>query len=197
MIQIDGPQRHVYIKFSDPHRMQEILTATQGQADFRHGNGEISKVRIEAVGLGMRRVRVGNLPPAVADRTLRMYVGKYGEVHDIHAETWSNIYRNQVASFIRVVVMTLVQHIPSQWWWPDTETWYYMRGSLQLATVITNRATCTQRAPQETEEGRHAETTPWAEVVPKWPALAHPTTLDKETDYCKRKNGHGATACNR
>jgi hypothetical protein len=54
MIQIDGPRRHVYIKFRDPQRMQEILTATPAQEDFRHDNGEISNVRIEAVGLGMR-----------------------------------------------------------------------------------------------------------------------------------------------
>jgi len=44
IIQIDGPRRHVYIKFRDPQRMQAILRVTQGQEDFRHGNGEISKV---------------------------------------------------------------------------------------------------------------------------------------------------------
>jgi len=55
MLQIDGLRRHVYVKFREPQRMQAILTATQGQVDFRHENGEISKVRIEAVGLGMRR----------------------------------------------------------------------------------------------------------------------------------------------
>ena len=58
MIQIDGPRRYGYIKFRDPQRMQAILTATQGQEDFRHENGEIAKVRIEAIGLGMREVRV-------------------------------------------------------------------------------------------------------------------------------------------
>jgi len=36
MIQIDGPRRHVDMKFRDPQRMQAILTATQGQEDFRH-----------------------------------------------------------------------------------------------------------------------------------------------------------------
>jgi len=51
MIQIVGPRSHVYIKFRNPHRMQAILTATQRQEDFRNENGEISKVRIETVGL--------------------------------------------------------------------------------------------------------------------------------------------------
>jgi len=44
MIPIDGPRRHVYIKFRDPQKMQAILTATQGQEDFRHTNSENSKV---------------------------------------------------------------------------------------------------------------------------------------------------------
>jgi len=63
MIQIGVSRRHVYIKFRDPQRMQAILTATQGQEDFRHENGEISEVLIGAVGLRMRRVRVVSLPP--------------------------------------------------------------------------------------------------------------------------------------
>jgi hypothetical protein len=90
MIQTDGPRRHVYIKLRDPQRMQAILTATKGQGDFRHDNGEISEVRIEAVRLGMQRVRVANLPPEVADRTLKMALGAYGEIRDIQAEIWSN-----------------------------------------------------------------------------------------------------------
>jgi len=63
--------------------MQAMLTATQGQEDFRHENGEISKVRIEEVGLGMGRVRVASLPPEVEDKTLKMVMGAYGEIRDI------------------------------------------------------------------------------------------------------------------
>jgi hypothetical protein len=42
MIQIDGLKRHVYIKFSDPSRIQEVLTSTKGQAEYQDTNGEIS-----------------------------------------------------------------------------------------------------------------------------------------------------------
>jgi hypothetical protein len=38
MIQIDDPRRHIYIKFIDPHKMQEILTAAQGQEYFQPQN---------------------------------------------------------------------------------------------------------------------------------------------------------------
>jgi hypothetical protein len=81
--------------------MQEILTSTKAQEDFWHDNGEISKDRIEAIGLGMRRVRLANLPPEVADRTLKMVLGAYGEIRDIPAETWSNAYGSPVTNGIR------------------------------------------------------------------------------------------------
>jgi hypothetical protein len=101
MIQVDGPKRHVYIKFSDPSRMQEVLRSTKGQAEYRHTSGEISKVRIESVGLGMRKVRIACLPPEVHQTTLRMALGKFGEVRDIQGETWSSAYRYPVTNGIR------------------------------------------------------------------------------------------------
>jgi hypothetical protein len=63
--------------------MQEVLTPTKGIAEYRHTNGKISKLRIEAMGLGMRRVRIANLPPEVPERTQRMALGKSGEIRDI------------------------------------------------------------------------------------------------------------------
>ena len=113
MIQIDGPMQHVYIKFRDPQRLQTLLEATQGHEDFRHENGKISKVRIEAVGLGMRRVRVACLPPKVEDGTLKMTLSKYGEIRDIQPEMWPNIYRYHVPNGVHVIRMSLVKHIPS------------------------------------------------------------------------------------
>jgi hypothetical protein len=62
MLQVDGPRRQVYIKFKEYRRMQETLMSTNGQGELRHSKGVISKVRIEAAGLGIRRVRIANLP---------------------------------------------------------------------------------------------------------------------------------------
>jgi hypothetical protein len=52
MVQIDGPKRHVYIKFRDDSRIQDVLHSTRGQTEYRHTNGKISMVRMETVGLG-------------------------------------------------------------------------------------------------------------------------------------------------
>jgi len=55
----------VYIKLRDNNRLQQVFHLTGGQAEYRHTNGEISMVRVEAAGLGTRRVRIANLPPEV------------------------------------------------------------------------------------------------------------------------------------
>ena len=56
---------------------------TGWQAEYRHNNGEISKVRIETAGLGTRRVRIGNLPPEVTKEIIRTTMARYGEVKDV------------------------------------------------------------------------------------------------------------------
>jgi hypothetical protein len=72
LVQIDGPVRQVYIKFRDPNKMYNILRITNVQGEFKHANGEIAKVRIEAAGLGIRKVRMANIPPEISDRTIKM-----------------------------------------------------------------------------------------------------------------------------
>jgi hypothetical protein len=113
MVQIDGAKRQVYIKVREYQRMCEILTATQGEGKIRHSNGEISTVRIEAAGMGIKRVRLANIPPEIPDRTIQKVLEKYGEVKGIKAETWSRTYRYPAENGIRAATVALVAHIPS------------------------------------------------------------------------------------
>jgi hypothetical protein len=62
MIQIDRPKRQVYIKFHSEDRLLTIIHAVTGQHEYKHNNGEISKVTTEPAGLGMRTIRIANLP---------------------------------------------------------------------------------------------------------------------------------------
>ena len=107
MIQICGPMRHVFIKFANTERMQSILPDTNGQMEFRHDNGELSLVKIEPAGMGVRRTRVANLPPEVPDRTIREMLAKYGRVKDINEEAWSRVIRYPVSIAIRIAIVSL------------------------------------------------------------------------------------------
>ena len=91
------------------------MTETRGHKDFRHDNGEISKVQIEAVGLGLKRIRVANLPPEVADRMIKTALGANGEISNIQAEMWSKAYRYPIENGIRIIEIKLRQHILSIW----------------------------------------------------------------------------------
>lgn len=67
VIQIDGPLRKVYIKFVDSERMMRVLPPIQGDLDFHHESGEISKATVEVAGGGIKRVRVSTFPPEVTE----------------------------------------------------------------------------------------------------------------------------------
>ena len=113
MIQIDGPRRRVYIKFTSGERMQSVLQDCNGQLEFRHDNGELSQVTIELAGMGIKKIRIASLPPEVTENTIRDSLSKYGEVKNIREEIWTSVYRYKVYNGIRIVDMNLKQHLPS------------------------------------------------------------------------------------
>jgi hypothetical protein len=66
MIQIDGTRRQVFIKFTAPTFVDEILNKTNGTSECKHTTGEISTVRLEAAGMWTRCIRLANLPPELS-----------------------------------------------------------------------------------------------------------------------------------
>jgi hypothetical protein len=113
MVQIDGPQRRVYIKFVNTERMIAAFQMVKGQLEYHHENGELSLVKVELTGLGVKRVRIANLPTEITDRTIRDALTKYVEVKRTTEEQWSRIYRYSVYNGIRLVEIALQKHIPS------------------------------------------------------------------------------------
>jgi hypothetical protein len=90
MIQIDGTKRHVYLKSVDDTFVQNVLQTTKGSTEYKHVTDEISIERLEAASVGMRRIRIANLPPETLERTLRTALATYGNIVSIQNETWSN-----------------------------------------------------------------------------------------------------------
>jgi len=114
MIQIDGPRRRVYIKFKNSERALSVLQETARRREFHHETGELSIVHIEWAGMGVRRIRLANLPPEVTDRTIRGALSPYGEVTEIHEDSWSSAYRYPVYNGILIAVTKLKKkHLPS------------------------------------------------------------------------------------
>jgi cellulase/cellobiase CelA1 len=95
------------MKFTEHRLVTEILQSTNGTSEYKHGSGEISQVRLEAAGMGTRRVRITNLPPEMSSSTIRTALTPYGAIQSINEETWSNNYRYIVSSGIRVIIMAL------------------------------------------------------------------------------------------
>ena len=112
-IQINGPKRQVFIKFVDLMHAQEVLNATNGQAEYKHTNGEVSKVRVDMAEMGIKRVRVVNLPPETKEEKIRAALSQYGDIADIQKEKWAKAYCYTVDNGIRIVTITLKKHIPS------------------------------------------------------------------------------------
>ena len=93
--------------------MHRQLQDTAGTQNFKHDTGELSQVHISIAGMGIRKVRIANVPPEVPDRTIRDNLAKYGEVKDIEEELWTKAYRYKVSNGIRIVEMNLKLHLPS------------------------------------------------------------------------------------
>ena len=88
VIQIDGPIRKEYVKFVNSERMMRVLQPIQGDLNFHHENGEISKETVDIAGVGSRRVRVSALPPEVTEAQITNVMSTYGDVKKIHDEVW-------------------------------------------------------------------------------------------------------------
>jgi len=112
-IQIDGPRRRVYVKFVSAEKRQSTFQNIQGQQEYKHDNGEISIVTVELAGLGLRHVRVTNLPLEIEDSVLHDTVSKYDDVKGIKEEQWSRTYRYSVSNGIRIVEVSLRTHVSS------------------------------------------------------------------------------------
>jgi hypothetical protein len=63
--------------------------------------------------MGMRKVRIANLPPEVPDVVIRTVLSSYRELKDVQTETLSRSYRYPVANGTRIATITLAKHIPS------------------------------------------------------------------------------------
>jgi hypothetical protein len=87
MVQIDGPSRHIYIKFVNKEKMTDHLPRITGDHEYRHTNGELSTAMVSQTGLRFRIIRISGLPPEVKDNTISTTLTKYGDVMTINGDS--------------------------------------------------------------------------------------------------------------
>ena len=114
LLQIDGSRRKVYLKCIHDHKLESLLNETQGAVTYRHIEGVQSTVQIDKAGMGVREIRIANLPPEVANAAIRDALGKYGEILDIKDDCWSTAYRFNIPNGIRLIKFHLKKHMPSR-----------------------------------------------------------------------------------
>jgi len=62
--------------------------------------------------MGIRRIRIANLPADMSDRIIRETLSTYGDVTGISEETWSKAYRYPVPNCTRIAVTRLKKTYP-------------------------------------------------------------------------------------
>jgi hypothetical protein len=134
---------------------------------YKYTNSEVSSVQLEMAGLGLRTVRLANLPPELPLEVIKSAMGRYGKAENITEEQWSNLYRYRFGNDIRLVSFDIHNHIPSH---------IYIAGNLAVVSYMGQPATCTHatvwimspNCPQRNRctEGEGYQTPPsWAQMV--------------------------------
>lgn len=112
-IQLDTILNVLFLKLKTPECCDRLVYRDDGVHKFRHLNGTISNVKLTHAGLGVRHVRVFNLPFEVRNDTIVRCLSPFGDVLAITKEKWSDAYYFQVENGIRSVQMVVKKHIPS------------------------------------------------------------------------------------
>jgi len=168
MIQIHGPWRRVYIKFNNNTRAFSVLQETAGRGEFRHETGELSTVHIDWAGMGVRRIRLANLPPDVPDRIIRGALSPYGEVTEVNEDSWSKAYRYPVYNGIRIAVTKLKKHLPSHMMIANTRVLITYESQPSTCYGCNEQGHRFQDCPRRKQTGTRKEgahNLSWADVV--------------------------------
>lgn len=110
-----GTVRRFYVKLCSVQKCDELVSRNSGLYQFKHQGGSVTSVTLRhADGLGLRAVRVVNLPLEFDNKVIEQALRPYGTIKSLKMEVWSGegmLFK--VPNGVRVLHMELDKHIPS------------------------------------------------------------------------------------
>jgi hypothetical protein len=113
MVQIDGIKRHVHIKLLTEQMARKIIQDTNERMAYKHPDGLMTTVLTELAEMGIKSIRMANLPPEVPENKIQATMAPYGKIISLRNEVWARTYRYAVPNGIRQINMSLQHHILS------------------------------------------------------------------------------------
>jgi hypothetical protein len=113
-MQLDTLKESVYIKLSGIHHVEELLLTTSGKQFLHRRDGTQTEVTIISAETHTVTVRVFNIPLEIHSDRITDTLVKYGKIHDIRNEKWSNAYNFAIYSGIHAIKMEVKVPIPSK-----------------------------------------------------------------------------------
>ncbi|KAE8737538.1 hypothetical protein FOCC_FOCC016998 [Frankliniella occidentalis] len=106
--------RRVHFKLKDSKKVEELVMEDGGERLFRYEDGSTKKVTLSCAGMGLRYVRVRNLPLEAGEEELNKILSEYGRVIDCVREKYGpkSVFPG-VLTGVRVARMQLKKHVPN------------------------------------------------------------------------------------
>ncbi|KAK3909280.1 Transposon TX1 uncharacterized 149 kDa protein [Frankliniella fusca] len=106
--------RRVHFKLKDGAKVEELVMEDGGERLFVYEDGSKRKVTLSCAGMGLRYVRVRNLPLEAGEEELKKILSEYGRVLECVREQYGpkSVFPG-VLTGVRVARMQLRRHVPN------------------------------------------------------------------------------------
>lgn len=103
----------VYVKIINEAACERILRETKRDLRFCHADGNVGTVTLDHAGLGLRTIRIFELPFELPAEEVVAALRPYGTVQSHIAEKWTQFHTYPVLNGVRQIRIELIRHVPS------------------------------------------------------------------------------------
>lgn len=106
--------RRVYMRMKCSEKLAEVVSVNAGERKFKMDDGRVAAVTLSGGGLGVKWIKVRNLPTEMEPGKLREELSRYGKVFEVVYEKYGqrSVFEGLLTG-ARVVKIALKRHVPS------------------------------------------------------------------------------------